>query len=1419
MIPISYASSPSTTKVTTRFGVFGSMPPLVRKVLIKCSKRNEEDDGTKASSSKEQDSKKQPNQEQRQQASNIIVSALGDHALRVVRSVIGDPVQMMAKLDDRYDSKTIATRISKMSELVSLKYTSLRDDVGKHIDKLAGIIEQLRSMGTNFDDSLAIGILVASIEVPELGPATAAIKTLADKDVKWEDVCARLIDESKTMKSGSRHRSNLATNRCGICNKTNHTTDKCFLNPLNPSNKLRLKVKPNVPITTNEVDSEAKKDEEDQKQNKKKKKPKARSAMALIGGQSDRTVDRMMLDSGTTSHLTSYVDRVEQAKTANIPITLADDSKMTATARGIREVQWKTEEGDNRIRLSNTLVVPNLSMSLLSIPSLVNKNIAVLFLPGKAVLIDLEDNFAVLGYATQEEDGLFYIDDFQKTVPKSDNLTLQIDKAMMAAVKKQAHIEKPKVKGEGKIKRETEIWHRRLGHVKSTKEIKRLVQDDQLPHPKCTTIDCEPCAKGKFRRQFKGSLTNSKEIGRLHVDTKGKVDTPSVNGHLYFLTIVEEHSRYTMTYPMKSKGEASELLINFVTRFERQSGKVIKKVHGDNGSEFSRAYESLSKKGVDITTSTVYTLESNGLVERTHSVLLSSVRSCIIQAKLPKSYWNYALRHVTDCRNVLPHSGTNKIPYEVVFGHQSNDVHHIRPFGCRVEFLPTTKKISPFSPRTDTGINLFHEGGGIYRIDTKDKHVRTKHVNFIENEFPGSISNLDTEDESSSSSDSDSGSDLTVNTWTDTEYDEYEDDSHSEGEEDQESNSEVDSEKDESDESESDDEDEVDSEQENDSIEESDEEDHESKDGDEDQTDEINPDDLTYIPSEPSKFGITPEQSDNDEEEIDGTHKRDQSGHNLRPQQRKDYSMAALPDAITTDDEPKIREALSSADRKHWILAIDEELESLTKNGTWKEGIVPPVSVKVLPSMIILKLKRDENGRPARFKGRLVALGNMQSDLTLLMDLYAPVICIELVRALLSVAQVKGWAIRQIDFKGAFLNAYLDKGEEIWIKLPDIPGTKFVGQIVKLIKSLYGLRQSPKLWYEYLYNRLRKLGFKRSSASDSLFLLVSSQSIVILVYVDDILIMGNDTDIEEMVVKLRKLFEITDLGRPSHFLGVKMEFRAEGIFLSQSAYIQKIVQMANLVEAKPTKYPLPMAHPLYDEAVEPSPEDISKMENIPFRKVLGALLYLSTRTRPDIATAVSMIAKFQSKPTLTHWKLLKNVVRYLIGTKDYGILLPKGNDGLEVLCWTDADWARDLSNRRSRTGILITLNGGPIVWTSKLQTSTALSTPEAEFNALSHSIKELRWLRIVLLELKAIDTGPIIIKQDNLGSISWTEGVNGLRKVKHVGIKYHYVRDSVERKIVQVGYTPSAENRSDSLTKVMIGEEFIKHRSWLGVCL
>lgn len=223
------------------------------------------------------------------------------------------------------------------------------------------------------------------------------------------------------------------------------------------------------------------------------------------------------------------------------------------------------------------------------------------------------------------------------------------------------------------------------------------------------------------------------------------------------------------------------------------------------------------------------------------------------------------------------------------------------------------------------------------------------------------------------------------------------------------------------------------------------------------------------------------------------------------------------------------------------------------------------------------------------------------------------------------------------------------------------------------------------------------------------------------------------------------------------------------------------------------------------------------MKSVPYRSVLGSLVYLSTRTRSDISKATSMSGKFQESPAPVHWKLLNQIVRYLIGTIDHCLYLlkPEGKNALEG--WSDADWARDTSNRRSRSGYIITVSGSPEIWCCKLQTYTYLSSSEAEFFSLGYCTREVIWIPDLLHDLGVQQLSPTKVLQYNLGIISWTEEMQVLRKVKHIGLQYHYVRDAVDSETVQVTQKPSSENRCDSLTKVLVWHDYKKHRVWLGV--
>ena len=596
---------------------------------------------------------------------------------------------------------------------------------------------------------------------------------------------------------------------------------------------------------------------------------------------------------------------------------------------------------------------------------------------------------------------------------------------------------------------------------------------------------------------------------------------------------------------------------------------------------------------------------------------------------------------------------------------------------------------------------------------------------------------------------------------------------------------------------------------------------------------------MTYVPENPSAYGEDDNDDDSDDEpgddefhtpepsdaESEGQQRR---GYNLRRTPRVDYAerastsvyvYMAQSDLIKAIDEPKLSVALNSKDRQEWIKSIREELTTLLVNKTWKVVTKVPRGARILSSAIILKRKRDAAGIVVRFKARLVAHGNQQSDPVDYLELYAPVACIELVRVLLSVAVANDWVIVQVDIKGAFLHADLPEDEEIYVRLPKLACLgSLSGQIVKLRRSLYGLRQAPKLWYKYFSDALFKVGFRRSMASDCLFLAnLPSGRAYIIVYVDDLLIFGSEQIVSDVKDMLSKLFTVTGLGPCKYFLGIKIDRMKDGIFLSQRAYIERLVKAAGMEKAHPKKTPLPLGHRLYETPIPTTDADKHFMRDKPYHEILGALIYLSTRTRPDIATAVSMLGKFQADPGPTQWRHLQHLVRYLIHTSNHGLHIKAQKGRATLQAYSDADWAREEEKRRSRSGYLLLINGSPIIWSSRIQTATAQSTSEAEFFALHGCMREVDWVRGMLEELGEPQESPTVIYQDNLGTISWTDNVQGLRKVKHIGVKYHYVRSKVDDKTVKVLYRSSAENKADSLTKILGGDQFKTHRDEIGV--
>eukprot|EP00882_Tetradesmus_deserticola_P012471 GHRQ01013216.1.p1 GENE.GHRQ01013216.1~~GHRQ01013216.1.p1 ORF type:complete len:372 (+),score=127.55 GHRQ01013216.1:381-1496(+) len=364
-----------------------------------------------------------------------------------------------------------------------------------------------------------------------------------------------------------------------------------------------------------------------------------------------------------------------------------------------------------------------------------------------------------------------------------------------------------------------------------------------------------------------------------------------------------------------------------------------------------------------------------------------------------------------------------------------------------------------------------------------------------------------------------------------------------------------------------------------------------------------------------------------------------------------------------------------------------------------------------------------------------------------------------------------------------------------------------------LIKTLYGLKQAPRAWLERLHRELDSLGFKPSEADPSLFIQTNKNSnTYLLTYVDDILIAAPDTaTVQQIKDSLMTAFDARDLGETNHYLGINIiRDRGSGtIKLSQELMITKMIEQYGQTDARTLTTPLSPSIKL--SAGEGDPLDTA---TYPYSQLVGKLMYLMVCTRPDIAYAVGALARYMSKPLMTHWQAAKGVVRYLAGTSKHGLTFGTSKDTLVGYC--DADYAGDVDTRRSTTGYVFMMAGGTVTWQSKRQQTVAASTTEAEYMAAASAVKEGLWLR-KLLEGLNIQVGSISILADNQSAIKLLRNPISSLRSKHIDVIHHFARERVMRREVTFTYVNTEDQLADIMTKALPAPKHNVCSSGMGV--
>lgn len=445
----------------------------------------------------------------------------------------------------------------------------------------------------------------------------------------------------------------------------------------------------------------------------------------------------------------------------------------------------------------------------------------------------------------------------------------------------------------------------------------------------------------------------------------------------------------------------------------------------------------------------------------------------------------------------------------------------------------------------------------------------------------------------------------------------------------------------------------------------------------------------------------------------------------------------------------------------------------------------------------MFKIKSTTDGKPDRFKARLVAQGYSQKYGTDYDEVFAPVVRITTIRMLLSLAGKKNYRVWHIDIKTAFLNGILK--EVIYMQQP--PGREDENHRewgCRLNKSLYGLRQAAKDWYERLHEVLTEYNFVRSEDDPCLYKHGNSTISYLGVHVDDIiLVTSSPKRAKDIMDALNEEFDITNLGEISCYLGIKIIRNQQGEFsINQSDYIKKILNRTKLDQAKVSSYPMDTG---YEKERPNSPE----IKSGHYNKLIGALLYVSVNTRPDISAPVALLAQHIKDTRQIDWNEAQRICRYLKGTINYELKLSNVNEEQGLIVYADANWAEDRENRKSNTGYVVKIFGGTVSWTCKKQDCVSTSSTEAEIIALSEASKECVAIRNILKFLNEERDGPTTIFEDNQSCINNIHSVGKSPQTKHIDSKYLYTKELIKNGIVNVIYCPSAENLADILTKAL----------------
>jgi Reverse transcriptase (RNA-dependent DNA polymerase) len=907
----------------------------------------------------------------------------------------------------------------------------------------------------------------------------------------------------------------------------------------------------------------------------------------------------------------------------------------------------------------------------------------------------------------------------------------------------------------GMVPTAAQTLHESMGHPSHRVLAEAISQGlitgtDVKPKDVLNLPQCGPCIEGKQRRTAfpESSRKGTHKLGELiHFDYCGPLRTIAVGGYDGFILGTDDYSRIAVVVLMKGKGSEDCLkAVNSVVARVRRQGDLWTHpltVRFDRGREMvnNRFKAECSANGVNLETSTAHTSQQNGVAERMNGVLMEKVRVQLRASGLPFNQWGDVLVAAAMQHNRLPCSANpgNMTPWERFTG-KKPDVSYFHPIGQEGYVL----KLPRNAPGGPGKLGPVSEKGVLvgYSLQSKAWRFKLGSGRIVESRDVKWL--REPAAMATAAADMESvGAAEPPDLGGDADS--------SAGEEEKE-------------------------EPPVDPHEEGGEQPH----GD--------------LPD--SEDGELPDGGQQEQQEPAPPEPRRGARERRAPERLiASYSAQLAKDVFLPANN---KQARASPQAALWKDAVADELQAM-----WDKGVMQPVGrappgVKPIPTRMVFTVKSDSAGLVVKLKARLVARGDYQQpgDHG---DTYAPTGSMGTFRSVLAVTARRGDDLQQMDFASAFLQAGIK--EEVYITLPhDVEGGE-AGVVYKLNRAIYGLKQSPRAWYDKLAGVLEGIELFASDSDTALFVKrgkTEAEDVLLFCHVDDLLISGSTDAVKRVKQQIAEVLDVKDLGEPKVFLGMEIErdWKRGTITLSQRQYTAEVLDKYDMTVCKPLSAPADYKYALSKEGGEL----LGTAGVALYRELVGSVMYLASGTRPDIAQSVGVLGRFMQEPRKPHLVAAKHVLRYLAGTRSMGIRYGGGKPG--VVIFSDSDYAGELERRRSTTGYVVIIDGAAVSWSSRIQHTVALSTQEAEYMALAAAIREALSMRKTFSDFH-LSVPVMDIRSDNTAAISLAHNPMVQARSKHIDVHHHFARDRVMRGEVKLSYVPTQQMVADVLTKAL----------------